>query len=294
MSPKRVIHGEGIWNSDKLASVDPIWVRAEYANLVPLALANGVFEFNVKRIWATVYAYNRPDITVEKVKEIFDSLVRAGLLFVWSDSATGKQWGFWVGIDKTGRLPSKSRLQKGHDATGPNPPHDDLKEYISQPSANHWQTIGQVGSGVGSGSGKNISSEVRTSDEQIPKATPSNEPSSVAIELAELLRDRIVANNENARVTSDQVKKWAIEADRMISRDRRSSAEIGEVIEFSQADTFWRSNILSMGKLREKFDQLWLKRTSAVKPLPISIQPKRRSALSDAGRHLYAKSGISL
>ena len=31
--PKRVVDGEGVWRSDKLAKVNPDWMRAEFANL---------------------------------------------------------------------------------------------------------------------------------------------------------------------------------------------------------------------------------------------------------------------
>jgi hypothetical protein len=48
--PKRVIDGEGLWHSDKLALVEPPSFRAEYACLLPLALANGVFEANASHL----------------------------------------------------------------------------------------------------------------------------------------------------------------------------------------------------------------------------------------------------
>lgn len=49
---KRILDGAGLWKSDKLARVQPEWMRAEYANWIPLALANGVFEADTRRIWA--------------------------------------------------------------------------------------------------------------------------------------------------------------------------------------------------------------------------------------------------
>lgn len=42
----------------------------------------------------------------------------------------------------------------------------------------------------------------------------------------------------------------------LIDRDKRPIDEIGETIRWCQADEFWRSNILSASKLREKYDQL--------------------------------------
>ena len=79
--PKRVLDGEGIWRSDKLFRVEPAWMRAEYANLIPLALANGVFEANPRRIWSQVYSYNRTDITTQDVEKILEEFGRVGSCF---------------------------------------------------------------------------------------------------------------------------------------------------------------------------------------------------------------------
>ena len=61
--PKRVIDGDALWGSGKLLQVQPLEYRAEYANLIPLALANGSFEADPRLVWKNVYAYNRPDVT---------------------------------------------------------------------------------------------------------------------------------------------------------------------------------------------------------------------------------------
>jgi hypothetical protein len=106
--PKRIVDGEGIWKSDKIAQVELPLYRAEFANLLQLALANGSFECNARAIWTTCYGYNRPDVTPEDVAAILDEFERVKLLFRWTVS--GKTWGFWVGIDKPGRLPSEARL----------------------------------------------------------------------------------------------------------------------------------------------------------------------------------------
>jgi hypothetical protein len=57
-------------SSSKRTHVEPLWVRPEYANLIPLALAKEVFEINPKKTCSTVCPYNRPEITVEKVEDI--------------------------------------------------------------------------------------------------------------------------------------------------------------------------------------------------------------------------------
>ncbi len=145
--PKRVIHGEGIWRSDNLARVEPLWVRAEYANLIPLALANGVFECNPRRVWSEVYSYNRNDISVQDVKTIIlPALVGVGLLFCWKDE-DGKGWGYWPGIEKPGRLPGKSRRGR-NEAVGPEPPAEELRKFLESNGIHKLP-----GSGFGSGSG---------------------------------------------------------------------------------------------------------------------------------------------
>ncbi|MGC1646693.1 MAG: hypothetical protein WA741_12750 [Candidatus Sulfotelmatobacter sp.] len=161
--PKRIIDGEGLWRSDKLAEVTPTWIKAEYANLVPLALANGSFEANPRRIWSTVYSYNRPEITLEQVEEVLAEFERVKLLFRWTDGATGKQWGYLVGIEKPGRLPAPSRLRQGHEILGPQPPKELLQKFLAnpettgQPVATQPLPNGSIGfgfcSGLGSGKG---------------------------------------------------------------------------------------------------------------------------------------------
>jgi hypothetical protein len=160
--PKRIIDGEGLWRSDKLAEVTPTWIKAEYANLVPLALANGSFEVNPRRIWSTVYSYNRPEITLEQVEEVLAEFERVKLLFRWTDGATSKQWGYFVGIEKPGRLPAPSRLRQGHEILGPQPPRELLQKFLSnpgttgQPVATQPVPNGSIGFGscFGLGSGK--------------------------------------------------------------------------------------------------------------------------------------------
>lgn len=77
------------------------------------------------------------------------------------------------------------------------------------------------------------------------------------ITLSTLLLDLIKNRNPNHR--KPNLKTWAVHIRRLIDLDKRSPEEIRAVIEFSQRDSFWQNNILSTEKLRQKFDQLWLK-----------------------------------
>jgi len=119
--PARVVDG-ALWRSEKLKCL-AVGLRGEYANLLPLAEANGVFDCNSDRVWSDVYSFNRPDFSVEKVKILLDQLEIAGLLYRWSQN--GKTWGYWVGIHKSGRLPSETHLKR-YKNLPPNPPTEAL------------------------------------------------------------------------------------------------------------------------------------------------------------------------
>lgn len=82
--------------------------------------------------------------------------------------------------------------------------------------------------------------------------------SSDAMTLSEGLLKCILHNNEKFKHTKETTKKWAQEIDRMLRIDSRTFDEVKAVIRFAQTDQFWKTNILSAKKLREKFDTLWM------------------------------------
>ncbi len=55
------------------------------------------------------------------------------------------------------------------------------------------------------------------------------------------------------------LKIWSQHIDKMIRLDKRKVGDIEAVIKWCQSDSFWNNNILSTKKLRDKFDQLYLK-----------------------------------
>jgi len=77
--PRRLIDCDALWQSSRLRRVEARWI-GEFANLLPLALANGAFECNPRRVWSLVDAFNR-DVTENQVAEILNAFERAGMLF---------------------------------------------------------------------------------------------------------------------------------------------------------------------------------------------------------------------
>lgn len=74
--------------------------------------------------------------------------------------------------------------------------------------------------------------------------------------LCVLLADLIQANGvKRPSITT----RWRDECRRLLDRDGYTAAQVEAVIRWAQGDSFWRSNILSMPKLREKFSALLLR-----------------------------------
>lgn len=80
-------------------------------------------------------------------------------------------------------------------------------------------------------------------------------------ELNELLISQILKNHPTSRLSKPSElakarKRWVIEIERLIRLDNRAPPEIREMILWATEDRFWSGNILSAGKLREKWDTL--------------------------------------
>jgi len=156
---------------------------------------------------------------------------------------------------------------KGFEIPSQNP-----SETLSKPYAKPGTG---TGTGTGSGTGSEIyspnppasdsSQEPNQSDnhKEEPKYTEDSSPYRAAL----YLRNRILENNPRARVPRDVpedplMQKWTQEMDRLNrigppgGTQGYSWQEIRDLIDFSQDDEFWRANILSAGKLREKCVQL--------------------------------------
>lgn len=98
----------------------------------------------------------------------------------------------------------------------------------------------------------------------IPQVSPDGEtrPGSALAEIldgtaaiCEHLANRIEANGGKRPAVT---KAWLDAARLMLDRDGRTEEQIHAAIDWCQDDEFWRANILSLPKLREKYDQLRL------------------------------------
>jgi len=72
------------------------------------------------------------------------------------------------------------------------------------------------------------------------------------------LAERIEANGSRRPTIT---KAWRDACRLMLDRDGRTPEQVSAAIDWCQANDFWRSNVLSMPKLREKYDQMRLQAT---------------------------------
>lgn len=83
----------------------------------------------------------------------------------------------------------------------------------------------------------------------------------VAKGLATLLADKVLINDSGNRMLNNgkreaTILRWAKDIDMIMRLDKRPESEVELVINWCQQDSFWKGNILSGKKLREKFDML--------------------------------------
>lgn len=87
--------------------------------------------------------------------------------------------------------------------------------------------------------------------------------------LSKKLAELIKINNPKNKNTLDgnfeiSVKRWADDIEKINKIDNQTWDDIERVINWCQKDNFWKANILSGAKLREKFTQLQTKMLSPV------------------------------
>jgi hypothetical protein len=102
-------------------------------------------------------------------------------------------------------------------------------------------------------------SKEKESKENKKKEKPSSpkqvyDKDGVHYQLALRLFKNILSNNPDYK--EPNLQSWANDVRLMMERDNRTEEQISYLMDWVQSDSFWKTNILSVSKLREKFDQL--------------------------------------
>lgn len=98
--------------------------------------------------------------------------------------------------------------------------------------------------------------EGRKERDDVVDINPKNEQ---FLPLAQLLADLIERNDSRffkKRDKAKTVQKWSNDIRLLVEADGYPATEVEPVIRWCQDDSFWKSNILSGGKLREQFPRL--------------------------------------
>lgn len=106
-------------------------------------------------------------------------------------------------------------------------------------------------------------SKVKGSKEDI--VAPPQEPATIQdetfeIECVDKLIKSILEQLPNAKIpkTDREKQKWVNEIERMQRLDKRSREQISQALDYAIKSSFWKANIRSAGKFREKFETLYL------------------------------------
>lgn len=99
------------------------------------------------------------------------------------------------------------------------------------------------------------STTTSTSTSAIAHATGDDESRPDVEALCEHLADQVEANGSKR---PEITRRWRTSTRLLLDVDGRTPDQVRAAIDWCQHDEFWRSNILSMPKLREKYDQLRL------------------------------------
>jgi hypothetical protein len=94
---------------------------------------------------------------------------------------------------------------------------------------------------------------------QPPTTKRSLSPRADVEQVCTHLADRIEGNGSKRPAITEA---WRTAARLLIDKDGRTVDQILRAIDWCQADPFWRANVLSLPKLRERYDQLRLKATA--------------------------------
>lgn len=92
------------------------------------------------------------------------------------------------------------------------------------------------------------------------KTKPTFEHGSLPYRAARWLADQIEGRLPNCTPHSETIlQNWAADFDKCNRLDKHGWEDINEVLQFSQSDPFWSTNILSAGKFRKQYTQLLAK-----------------------------------
>jgi hypothetical protein len=191
-----------------------------------------------------------------------DGLIPEHMLDEWGVSKPHIEW--LVKVELWRELPEGSDAAyafKNWEDYQPTRQQNESKREKNREKLRHWRGRNRVTDELQEGSVTGSVTELVTLPPSRPVPTHIKDSMSGPTvrpdveELCSLLAD-LISGNGSKRPTV--TKQWRDEARRMLDIDGRELDKVRNLIRWSQADGFWRKNILSMPKFRQRYDQLRL------------------------------------
>jgi hypothetical protein len=226
------------FEDEDLAEI-PFWVRLLFQGLWCMADKAGRLEDRPLKLKARIFPYEKVD-------------VEAGLcLLAEQKKHSPRHFPFIVRYEVNGERYIQILTWNKHQ----NPHHTERESEI--PGFNGDLTVREP---LGKGGVGDEQEQGTMNLSHIPE-TRNHDP--IDLRLTQLLIDLMQKNNPESstlkHLTEKKQTDWMNQCRLLREADNRTEADIEKVIRFSQGDSFWKNNVLSMPKLREKWDTLWMK-----------------------------------
>jgi hypothetical protein len=245
------------FKDEKVRSL-PVGARYVAIGLVSAADDRGRLQFVVAGIRGHVFPDG--DVSEKQVAKALSEIVATGFARDYEAGAWSYLWlpKFW----------KHQRINRPSESDIPAHP-DDPYAHLSVRDALAAYAADSLNDSVNGSVNHSVSASVNGSSPRAQARVPVPIPA-VEVEqlqrLCDRLATRMVANDPKARPPSDGVR-WLADM-RLLLQDRGGDVgEVERIIDWCQADPFWRSNILSPGKLRRQFTTLLLRAQTPAQPV---------------------------
>ena len=202
---------------------------------------NGNFEWRPRQLKLDILPFLEFDMA-----EKLDALCAAG--FIKKYTHGDKTYGEIQTFEKHQRINGKEKTEPGKYP----------KAEIYDEGSN-WEALGKQRGSTGEATGTaGREEEGKRKGKGIGTESPkpaAPAPSADVLALTEQLIKAMTLNDPKAKIPAN-LARWHTEADRLLRLDKRPISEVSQVLAWSQADGFWKANILSLPKFREKYPTL--------------------------------------
>jgi hypothetical protein len=234
-----------MWQDEKVGRLSH-GARLLLVGTMTMADDEGRFRAPTSALLGHIFPYD--DEAPRKLRAWVDEVKQSGMvLFYIADGVPYGAFRHWRAHQKINR-PNPSLL--------PPPPDGDVVR------ENSVDDHGSITDRSVKGQGSSTTNDLSHAQACVP------DPDLVVVvqRLSNRLANHVRRNDPKAKPQPES-DRWLTDM-RLLLRDRDGDvAEVERILDWSQTDSFWRSNVLSPGKLRKKFTQLVLKAEAKVVPL---------------------------